>query len=852
MPNHDLPNSKNPDIRTSAGIELPPQVISVLQTMFPNFWRIAVEAKLDGGFSGSYIYRVRLVRADHQDELAVVKVAPVSLIEQEQEAYKRWVQDNLPKTAHINNVSALSEDGLWKGLRYTVAGGGIFPVESLYDYYQTAAIEDIANLMEKRLFEVLGRRWWWRGRTESSFQMQTNYDDLLPLNLIIKQAAPPAQATLTLIKADNLTSPPVIAVGDWVQLDGFMVTKVHPGDGEVTLNIPPRAEVGFSPSFRVRLVGVEDIANYLSNQLSVTVQGQVEKTRHSLLESYVRQAFDEMIDPATPQLPLTTGPVFSPAALLLPNPLQTYQTLLQNFIEVRISTVHGDLNFENILIDPQIGDFILIDFATVHLGHALHDLLRLETEVVIKLIPPILQQAELPPETIFSIYEQLYLTTETDDYLPSLPDAALSKPFRLLRLIRKAARRCLIDLDNWDEYYRSLTIYLLGALKYETVRHSLLAPLPAQTAFWGAAAAQQLLQDPPDAQQTPTALSRYRNRPSIDLEAPFGTMHPDSKFYIERTVDKLCRERITPLRSATVFVQAPRQMGKSSLLQRVIKQVKDAGLKQVVFIDFQRFPEDYIEDEEEFFKELCLMIGESLNLTDAVDHYWQGRRAHILNCSRYVSRHIMPQLDQPLVLAMDEVDRMLFSPFRANFFGMLRTWHNDRAFDEGFAKLTLFLSSSTEPYLLIDDPHQSPFNVAEPFFLEDFTKSEVDDLNRRHGRPLNNRQVEDLMRLINGHPFLIRLALYLISKNTIDFNTLMTQATEDTGPFGNHLRHYLLRVQQKPDLKQALVRICRNEPWAEDQTFYRLEGAGLIKKDGQRIILRNQLYTRYFKEHFNA
>lgn len=155
MPNHDLPNSKNPDIRTSAGIELPPQVISVLQTMFPNFWRIAVEAKLDGGFSGSYIYRVRLVRADHQDELAVVKVAPVSLIEQEQEAYKRWVQDNLPKTAHINNVSALSEDGLWKGLRYTVAGG-IFPVESLYDYYQTAAIEDIANLMEKRLLKFWG------------------------------------------------------------------------------------------------------------------------------------------------------------------------------------------------------------------------------------------------------------------------------------------------------------------------------------------------------------------------------------------------------------------------------------------------------------------------------------------------------------------------------------------------------------------------------------------------------------------------------------------------------------------------------------------------------------------------
>ncbi|HRV96452.1 MAG TPA: hypothetical protein P5526_30135 [Anaerolineae bacterium] len=237
MPNHDLLNSKNLDIRTSAGIELPPQIKSVLQAMFPNFQRIAVEAKLDGGFSGSYVYRVRLIEANLSDELAIVKIAPVSLIEQEQQAYEKWVKLKLPNTTRVDVSSALSEDRLWKGLRYTIAGGGVFQVKSLYDYYQIADIEDIAHVIRQRLFEVLGQRWWWNSWTEPSFQMQTDYDDLLPLNLIIKQVKSSDQIEPNVITAGDITSLPVISDGAWVQLNRFAVTKVNPSDNEITLNI---------------------------------------------------------------------------------------------------------------------------------------------------------------------------------------------------------------------------------------------------------------------------------------------------------------------------------------------------------------------------------------------------------------------------------------------------------------------------------------------------------------------------------------------------------------------------------------------------------------------------------------
>jgi hypothetical protein len=294
-------------------------------------------------------------------------------------------------------------------------------------------------------------------------------------------------------------------------------------------------------------------------------------------------------------------------------------------------------------------------------------------------------------------------------------------------------------------------------------------------------------------------------------------------------------------------------MGKSSLMHRMIEQAKTTRQKQSVFIDFQKFPEQFFSKEKDLYIELCLMISEALGVTEAIDRYWSERRTNIMNCSRYLSDYVIPQFNKPFILAMDEVERMLTSPFRANFFGMLRTWHNDRVYNENFAKLSLFLSSSTEPYLFIDHPNQSPFNVAEVFTLLDFTRTEVAELNRRHQAPLTESQVDDLIDLVDGHPFLIRLALYLLATGKVaDFKTLLAKATDDAGPFSDHLRHYLLRVLQRPELKEALIFICRHETYEENQIFYRLKGAGLIKREGKRVVFRNKLYDRYFKERLNV
>ncbi|MCL4295186.1 MAG: AAA-like domain-containing protein [Anaerolineae bacterium] len=874
-----------PDIRVAGNITLTGEIETVLRAMFKTFGQIAVEAEFGRGFSGSRTFRVRLVEPGGKAYLpAAIKIAPVGLIQAEWQAYQTWVAHTIPNIAHLEGSPVLLPHSQWGGLRYSLVGGGTFPVKSLRDYCQEATTEDLCWVLENRLFEILGSNWWLDSRASRTFQMQSDYDLILPVNLVVKFRDSLTADRMIVLEGHDYAPTFSGLAGDFIRIKGFVVTKADQNRQELTLNLPSTLEGDTPFSFRIRIEEVRNVADYQVGQVIDSTQGVIAATRHSLLVEQVSRAFGETIDPSASQLTLPDNPLLSRGRAriatqpslkqnhvspnsntksgrltaahptTLPNPLLTYQNLLHDFLAVNISTVHGDLNLENILLDPATREVSLIDFATVRQGHVLHDLLRLETEVLVTLLPPLLAEASLPAETIVSFYRQLHQAVVHNNGIASLilPAAGLRKPFEMLLVIRSMARKCLFNLDDWREYYRGLELYLLGALKFGALDDSAHAPLPKQVAFWGAASAQYLLDLPvarPKQRPIPKPVSLKGVAPA-GIEPPFGTMHPDSLFYVEREADEQCWQQLTSSYAVTLFVQAPMQIGKSSLMRRVLHQIKQ--VQQYAYIDFQKFTEQYLADEENFFIQLCLMIGDALGVPEAIDQYWTGRRTNIVKCSRYMTQHVIPRVNGAFILAMDEVERMQSCSFRGNFFGMLRTWHNDRVDNEYLAKMNLFLSSSTDPYLLIDNPHQSPFNVATPISLQDFTLEEVNELNRRHNSPLTPAQVNDLRDLVEGHPFLTRLALYLLALGKINLPALLTQATADEGPFGDHLRHYLRRVLRKPELKQALTRVSQNRTLAEDEVFHRLREAGLIKKSGQDVIFRNKLYERYFKERLNG
>lgn len=330
------------------------------------------------------------------------------------------------------------------------------------------------------------------------------------------------------------------------------------------------------------------------------------------------------------------------------------------------------------------------------------------------------------------------------------------------------------------------------------------------------------------------------------LERPDGTMDPESNFYIPRPADFICDREISR-QGVTIVIKAPRQVGKSSLLVRTALKGKQKG-KKVAFLDFQLLEERVLKDPKLLFKGFCHWLADELDLEDLVEDYWNDFLSNTQLCTKYVSQHILKKINQPVIIAMDEVDRMLASPFRSDFFGMLRGWHNKRQRMNEWQNLDLLLVISTEPYMLIENLEQSPFNVGEIIRLEDFNANQILDLNSRHGKPFSTEQLHQLKILTGGHPYLIRQALFRVAVGEYDPDMFLSKASQEDGPFKDHLKRHLVRFYDRPELVNALLEITQTRSCSDELAFYRLNSAGLVKRSGNDMELRCKLYLDYFPE----
>jgi serine/threonine protein kinase len=471
------PASPELQIESAPGLTLPPGAAEILRAMYAGYGRLAVKAELWGGRSGSRVFLVRPIRDDGMPELpAVVKMAPVYLIQQEWRAYHDYIHAQWASVAEIQGEPVLPIGGTWGGLRYPLVGGGDFEVQSLSQYYCQASAADLRYVLEQRLFRRVGEKWR-HNYAAAEFRLGHSYDPVLPVNLLIQSAQPEPGAVVHLVRAGAPIDPSLRA-GDHIQARGFFVTEVDEANQTVTLDRPADSQLRFFPACRLRLQSPEDIDSFRVGQ-PTTAEGVILATRHDLLLAQAQEALGPEIDLAAVGDTLPNG---------WPNPLARLPAILSEAPNVRTANIHGDFNLENILVDPGTREIYLIDFALARRDHVLHDLLRLEKDVVTRLLPGALAEAELPPQAMDSLYRLISQAVAKDRFPAVLPHPALEKPLAVLFVIRRTARDLLFDPQQWQEYNQGLSLYLLGALKFRDLDRQ-----AKETAFWAAAALQHLL-----------------------------------------------------------------------------------------------------------------------------------------------------------------------------------------------------------------------------------------------------------------------------------------------------------------------------------------------------------------------
>jgi hypothetical protein len=334
----------------------------------------------------------------------------------------------------------------------------------------------------------------------------------------------------------------------------------------------------------------------------------------------------------------------------------------------------------------------------------------------------------------------------------------------------------------------------------------------------------------------------------IHLESPTGAVRLNSPFYIERSSEFAFIQNIERP-GALLRIRGPQQYGKTSLLTRVNNYSKQLDYHTLV-IDFQKWDLNLLNNLEDFLYEFCFLFADKFNQEAALEKRWARSRPKKWSTDAFLERDVLPRLKKPILVAIDEADRLFsFPEVSKEFFLLLRAWHEACNLDDSevWQKFRLALTYSTTARLAIKDMNASPFNVGNESRLTPFTKVNVQDLSILHGLNWSKEQSQEIMEWFGGQPYLVRQAMYLIANGSYKYEDLIRDAPNQDGPFGAHLRNHLANILKVPKAAEALNDILENGYCHDPIMSAKLEATGLVKGAMTEFEMSNKLYKTFFQ-----
>jgi transcriptional regulator with XRE-family HTH domain len=338
------------------------------------------------------------------------------------------------------------------------------------------------------------------------------------------------------------------------------------------------------------------------------------------------------------------------------------------------------------------------------------------------------------------------------------------------------------------------------------------------------------------------------------IEVPEGQVPLDSPFYIERgAIERSCyREIERP--GSLIRIKAPKRMGKTSLVSRILDHARCQDY-HTVYLSIQLADNELLGNLDRFLRWFCANITLAIGLTNHINDYWDDLFGSKMSCKIYFEQFILPNLDRPLAIALDNIDGLFQHPGLADeFFSLLRSWHEEGKNKAIWQKLRLIVahSHSTEVYTPLNI-NQSPFNVGFPVELPPFTRTNIEDLARRYGV---DADAEGLLELVGGNPFLIQLALYHIARGDRSSpEILSTPVTDETNIYRDHLQRQLWNLQyMSATLYAAFAQVVMAEEAIEIDVIqaFQLQSLGFIHFQGSLSRPSCQLYARYFRDYLEC
>ena len=239
-----------------------------------------------------------------------------------------------------------------------------------------------------------------------------------------------------------------------------------------------------------------------------------------------------------------------------------------------------------------------------------------------------------------------------------------------------------------------------------------------------------------------------------DFYVTGGTLRPDAPSYVERKADRDLCEGL--LRGEFCYVLTSRQMGKSSLMVRTVRRLRQEGVA-VAVLDLTAIGQNL--SLEQWYDGLLSRLGQQLDLEDEILDFVSAHtglgplQRWMMTLEEVVLRRISGQV----VIFVDEIDIVRSLPFSTDeFFAGIRECHNRRSRESAFGRLAFGLLGVATPTDLIRDTRMTPFNIGRRIELNDFSALEAAPLARGLGADEQSAQalLKRILYWTGGHPYL--------------------------------------------------------------------------------------------------
>src|SRR5262245_298282 len=351
-----------------------------------------------------------------------------------------------------------------------------------------------------------------------------------------------------------------------------------------------------------------------------------------------------------------------------------------------------------------------------------------------------------------------------------------------------------------------------------------------------------------------------------DFYVAGGTLRPDTPSYVERGADQELFDRT--MAGDFCYVLTSRQMGKSSLMARAARRLKEVGVHTAIVdltgIGAGEGHENEKASADKWYKGVARAIARGLNLTADLNDWWREREdlPALQRLTEFFSDVALAETAGRIVVFVDEIDTTIKLPFADDFFAAIRACYNRRATETEYNRMSFVLLGVASPSDLIKDTARTPFNIGHRIDLTDFTFEEAKPLARGLGAT-EERGEQALRRILywtGGHPYLTQKLCRTAADgadcdearidSAVEAELLSPQASLNDSNL-NFVRDRVTKGRRlTPAMLKLYRRIRRDDKVIDDarspvHSWLKLSGL-IVQREDRSLRVRNLVYERVF------